>query len=193
MKVFGTLLLIIGLGIALAVGAFTYRAHVAKHHYVADLEQLLRDANRVSVATQRGVTKQEFIDAYENVKYNWEHKKYEGGSANPDFTAVQSDIDKAIAAWEAARTLWEMKEVYRDNPTLDAGSVNSLRSLGGKAIVDLRDALGGDMYDELDRAAKSKGSFLYHPDNISSLISLCFSTASSALSDAERRMDKFRP
>ena len=68
MKVLGTLLLIIGLGIALAVGAFTYRAHLAKHHYIADLEQLLRDANRVSVATQRGVTKQEFIEARDAVQ-----------------------------------------------------------------------------------------------------------------------------
>ena len=126
MKACGTLLLIIGLGIALSVGAFTYRAHVAKHHYIVDLEQLLSDANRVSVATQRGVTKQEFIDAYENVKYNWEHKKYEAGSANRDFAAVQSDIDKAIAGWQAAGTLWEMKEVYqkytarRESDSLDS-------------------------------------------------------------------------
>jgi hypothetical protein len=37
---------------------------------MADLEHVLREANRVSVATERGVNKQDFVDAYESVKYD---------------------------------------------------------------------------------------------------------------------------
>lgn len=171
--------------IAAIASTVTYHKFAAKRQYLADLEQVLRDANRVSVATGRGVNKQEFIDAYESVKYDWDRKKYGPGSANREFDDTKEHINKAITAWDAAKNLWEMKDAWRDGRTPATHNLS-------QAIFQLPRAIGSDTYNKLDRAAKAEGSFLYAENNLGPLISLCLSSASSALTNAEIAMNKLR-
>jgi hypothetical protein len=170
--------------IAAIAGTVTYRKSATKRQYVAELENVLREANRVSVATGRGVNKQEFIDAYKTVTYDWDRKKYGPGSANREFDDVQSHIGDAITAWDAAKNLWEMRDAYREGRTD--------RYHLGQAITLLPDAIGRDAYNQLDRAAKAQDSSVFAESNLGDLISLCFTAASSHLTDAEIAMNKLR-
>jgi hypothetical protein len=145
----------------------------------------LREANRVSVATERGVNKQDFVDAYESVKYDWDRKRYGPGSANREFDDVQGAIYKAISGWDAAKNLWEMKDAWR------AGQAPATRNLS-QAILELQVAIGSEEFNKLHRGTEADGGFLFAESNLGSLISLCFTAASAHLGDAERAMSKLR-
>ncbi len=143
--------------IAAIVGTVIYRKSAAKKQYIAALENVLREANSVSVATGRGVNKQEFIDAYKTVTYDWSRKEFGPGSSNSEFGPIQSHIRDAINAWDAVEN-WEIKDGYHDGGIPEGFHL-------GQAIRLLPDAIGRDNYNLLDRDAEAQGSSEF-PENL---------------------------
>ena len=78
----------------------------------SEYKNLLRDANKVSVATERGLGIKEFVDLYREFEYDYENFTSSLSSKFDDevclqFEELDSQIKLAVKSWEAAHVVWK--------------------------------------------------------------------------------------
>lgn len=172
--------------IAAILGASVfYLVYTTKHSYLLQLEQLLSDANRLSIATGRGVSRNEFVDSYKSIDFKWGRLDYARGHSFSAFGSIRLSISRAVYAWEAADSLWALQKAGREDYYQNKDEIL-------KAIVLFSFAIGDEQKDKLEKASESDGHWLYDFDNLDDLISLCFAVASSHISDAELAVRELR-
>lgn len=175
---FITVAALIIVGVIASDGVNRYLEASKYKEWLSDVGPLLKEAHRLSVATTQGVQKKEFIEAYSAINYEWSRLRY-APAIGRNRDQITTHLTKAMLAWEGAKAVWELREEYKVRRTTPSNSTF------GTAMIALKEGIGEEKYEILDKAAKRDGNVLLEEVNLEHLIAICFGQASGELSTAE--------
>lgn len=164
----------------------------------SEYKALLRDANKISVATERGVVIKEFVDLYREFEYDHEDLTNSLSSKFDDevrlqFEELDSHIKLAVKSWEAAHVVWkyklkiadfqEARKSFDKEGMISAGHEAANFRLDSSMDSNLMDLFNGKEIDAIFDEEE-----ILNPEHWSGVISLCFSRASTSLVLAENSL-----
>ncbi|MCE9587340.1 MAG: DUF4339 domain-containing protein [Verrucomicrobia bacterium] len=187
----------IGLGVIAAVIAslILYNNIKTTHdrnQWVSLAETFFSDANKVILATGRGVNKSELYDAVGDITYKWTELMNKENGNSPKIEEINTKVEAGIQAWECALAWFDVKRFNFQDGSCTKENQSEWLPVLSSARIQLEKMLGENDFQKLKSSTTTGVVGINYSKESSELISLCFTTAQTDFSLAKKAFDHYR-